>query len=313
MRKKITFFTSLVAVIVAALLATVPLVPVQPATAQDAYAYTLNKVIGSYPVGHLNASTTAGSVAMIVKYVGTAQASGRVTVAAGGDLTFEVGASGSETGDTTVECPLSAPYAGVFTVANASCDTLGEVVDLLNASHNWRAVLIDGMRGDSSNNTIATIGATAATGADGLALYFDVPVALFDSKAILPNEYRNSIKPYLTGVNGTQLVANPYKGLRPALFRDVVTWTGTGTPLQYVYSVAVTNKAGVSVTAPAGSTEVVSTYFGAGLAASGTEKIFDYSPYGIWGRSGEKMISRTGPATTMTAINHGSYGIVVKQ
>jgi len=95
-------------------------------------------------------------VGILVKYIGT-QASGTVTVAATtGDITFKHGALGAEAVDTTVVATT-----GIIDVSETYGDTMGEVVDLINASPNWKAVLVDCLRADPS--TVAMLKTMAAT------------------------------------------------------------------------------------------------------------------------------------------------------
>lgn len=171
-------------------------------------------------------------VAMIVKYIGSS-ASADVAVAAGGDLTFRDNA----VADATFECPVSGALGGIIDVSDAACDTMGEVVDIVNASANWRVVLIDALRSDSSNDTIKTISATEATTAKGLVLNFDTDVAFMVSVSLLPFEYRDSIMPYLEGVqSGNAWNQNPFSGTqsRARLATGFSTY-GSGTSLWEVH------------------------------------------------------------------------------
>lgn len=90
-----------------------------------------------------------------VGYKGTA--SGTVTVAAGGDITFKVGTAGSEAADTSVGLPTK---NGIFDVSDAGADTIAEIIADLNASDNWYALPASVPPTYISNNTFATLSET---------------------------------------------------------------------------------------------------------------------------------------------------------
>lgn len=109
-------------------------------------------------------------VGIAVQYRGT-QASATVTVASG-EITFKHGAAGSEAADTTVGA------SGV--VADGTYTTLGAMVDAINASANWRAEIVDGLRSDSSTNVLLARSETtlAPVRTQVLPLYLDTSVHL---------------------------------------------------------------------------------------------------------------------------------------
>lgn len=122
-----------------------------------------------------------GDIGMIVEYIG-AQVSGKVAVdASTGDLAFTHGAVGAEAADTTVGAPT---LNGTIDVSDASADTLGEVVDLINQSANWKAYLVSALRSDSANNTLITKAATQAKVDGGITLLKDTAVTLDLSIAV---------------------------------------------------------------------------------------------------------------------------------
>jgi hypothetical protein len=159
-------------------------VPYGAASAQTTFPISLPD--GTQPVAQaLTASTDIGA---FVKYIGTS-ACASVAVAAGGDITFTDGPCGAEVATSTFECPVSGPLGGVITVANAACDTIGEVADIVNASSNWRFLPYSMLRADSSNDTLVTIAATQATGVGGLGLAVDNAVALFQTVVVAPPSF----------------------------------------------------------------------------------------------------------------------------
>ena len=85
---------------------------------------------------------------MAVRYIG-AQASGLFgVIAAAEGFTFAHGVLASEIADTTIQVG-STP--GSIDVSNAAANTMGEVVDVINASANWEARLIGALRTDVPN------------------------------------------------------------------------------------------------------------------------------------------------------------------
>lgn len=145
------------------------------AYAADLQEINLNKALGTSVARYATyQSTTEGAaqIALRVKYVGTDATTGSVAVdASTGDLAFKVGADG--TADATVSTD------GTIDVSGASENTLGEVVDAINASANWEAYLADSLRSDSSNNTLITRAETVsikASDTDGIPLFWDSAV-----------------------------------------------------------------------------------------------------------------------------------------
>jgi hypothetical protein len=89
-----------------------------------------------------------------VRYVGS-QASASVEVSAAGDITFKHGAAGALAVDPTIDS--GGNDAGVIDVSDANANTYGEVIDLINASPNWEAYLVGGLRADNANASTGSI------------------------------------------------------------------------------------------------------------------------------------------------------------
>lgn len=122
--------------------------------------------------------------ALEIEYIGD-EDSGVVTVESDGNLTMKHGDLASEAADTTIQLPATtAGTAGVIDVSDASANTLGEVVDHINASANWRARIVDGLRTDSANDTFLAAAEASASGTSPLTVYFDTDVALHTSKML---------------------------------------------------------------------------------------------------------------------------------
>lgn len=130
---------------------------------------------------------------VLVQYTGSNANGGTVTVAAGGDITFSQGAVGSSTVDATMECDgtiaATGSRNGIYDLSTpaAACDTLGEVVDLINSQGtNWLAVIVHGLRSDATDNVFITLAETAANSADGLGLLSDGTTLFKASRALIP-------------------------------------------------------------------------------------------------------------------------------
>ena len=229
-------------------------------------------------------------VAIVVRYVGPATAGvDTVAVAANGDLTFiKDGAA-----YTGMECPVAAPLGGIIVVANAACDTLGEVVDAINSGPDFKAFILDGLRTDTSNDTLLTIGATDATPAVGLALNFDSDVAKWSSTALV--ECRN-FSCFASG--GTTLpITNPYRGYISAIqfYNEKSTWTGASDV--FVYSVKPLNGAPTSETVTA-----VYTIAGGASTVVKIENASTFGSDGFFGYKDSKLIFRVANTTTGSAF-----------
>ena len=114
------------------------------------------------------------SVPLVVMYKGS-EVSATVTVATG-DITFKHGASGSEAVDSTIDS--GGDDAGVIDVSDANANTLGEIVDLINASANWKAYIKDGLRADTGAGLLARSETTLVPKVTQTPLYSDTSTDL---------------------------------------------------------------------------------------------------------------------------------------
>lgn len=203
-----------------------------PASAQTIYTLPLPRSAAS--VAHAIAED--GDTAMFCKYIGTSACASIAIDAGTGDLTFTDGTCGAESATDTFECPVAAPLGGVIDVSNAACNTMGEVVDIVNASTDWRCQLFEALRTDTSVDALATIAATQATGIGGLALNVDSSVALTQTISITPPGINFS---HLSlGPTSTSFKTNPYANSQAVLTaaQSLATYGG-GTSLVSVIAV----------------------------------------------------------------------------
>lgn len=255
----------------------------------------------TYPIsGHIS-SDTAGSVAMLIKYIGTAAPSATtdVAVAAGGDMTFRVAGVASTTVNSAAVCGAVVGTLDLSTPA-ATCDTFGEVVDVINATSDWRAVLVGALRSDSSDNTITTFAVASAMRAEGLPLYFDSAVSLTTSIAMIPDNCRTDIRCFMSPQG--KLKENPSGGTQTEVrwIEGFATYATTGT--FNIYSVKESNKAGTGAS-------TITTLYTEATGASGTnEQLTQFQNSPLLGKPHEKVIVRITTTGASSAFNLHAYG-----
>lgn len=124
--------------------------------------------------------------AIVGQYQGPT-AGGWLTVAAGGDLTFEK--TDTSTADTDVNTTgvidLSTPAAGF--------DTMIELVNFVNLTSYWRFLLLGAKGGLSTDNTLAAVTDQAAKVAKGVGLPIDEGITPFTSGFSITNRGFNGV------------------------------------------------------------------------------------------------------------------------
>lgn len=230
-------------------------------------------------------------IVMKIRYIGSGSTpdtnnSGVVAVAANGSLTFTQGVQGSETATTEFECPVSGALGGIIDVTNAACNTVGEVLNVINASTSWRAVPIDALLGDDMNTRVLTQAATRATTADGLSILWDTSTA-FDMTVLMNEPSYRTIRPYL---NGRNLNLRPFENQTTSVHIANATSTyGSGTSNIRFYS---TNLRFSSNTARAASETATLLYSEAGGATTVNKIFSSMSTVGIYSQPGERLLAR---------------------
>lgn len=122
------------------------------------------------------------SIAFDIQYIGS-EASGKIALVASTSVTFIHGDSGSEAADSGIGT------AGVVDISAAANDTVGEFLDTVNGSANWRAKIRGAVRDDAMANILAKSSAQAKLDG-GLHFYFDGSDGIY-SVAITGNEFRS--------------------------------------------------------------------------------------------------------------------------
>jgi len=179
-----------------------------------------------------------GPVSLVIMYIGS-QVSATVTVASG-DITFKHGAAAAEAVDATIDS--GGDDDGVIDVSDTTADTLGEVVDLINGSANWKAYIKDGIRADASAGLLARSETTLTPNVTETPLYSDTSTDLELSIRIGSR----------TKVNGTE------ENSAAELLRVISTNTfGSGTSLIQVYEVDEIKKTETKIFEAAGNATTI--------------------------------------------------------
>jgi hypothetical protein len=170
-------------------------------------------------------------VALYIKYNDTT-ADPSIAVEADGNLTFLVG----DAAYTGFECPVSGALGGIIDVSDAACDTLGEVVDIINADQSdnagFLAVIGAGTRAYSSNDSfLADADDTDVSRPEGEVVYWDTST-LDDVGIVLLNVAQASGAPEWFGnaqPENIRLPLNPFNGFETVLLYGHENITNAGT------------------------------------------------------------------------------------
>ena len=250
------------------------------------------------PVATNFTSDTAGTVAAIIKYIGTGSAATIEVDAATGDIEFEI-ADVSDVLNVDPSAVCAGGVANSLDVSDAQCDTFGEVADLVNASTHWRMVLVSALRSDSTNNTLQTLAESQATRTDGLALYLDSVVADWAGNALVPAGCLTNFRCWATPNN--QLLENPFGGTRTVVqFFEGLSTFDTSSAFR-IYSVKSSNKAS--------GTETATTVYTGPTGASTVNAIaVALTAAPIAGRPHEKVIVRIESTAATSTFTVHAYG-----
>lgn len=239
------------------------------------------------------------SIAMMVKYYPGVSSNTSATMANVQDtsITFEV-ASAAYTG---FECPVSGALGGIIVPSDGDCDTLGEIVDSINATAEtfasgfFRAVIVDGLRSDASADLLADT-TEEVTRADGFPIYFDTSAnfAVGETRALLPAGCRDDISCFVTPSG--KLLENPY-----ASQRTVVNWVegystyGSGSSTLQIFSVLPRNKA-------SGSESATTLWSEAMGATTAVKQFTQFQNTPVLGRRNEKVLVRISNSAAQATV-----------
>lgn len=252
--------------------------------------------------GSMTADDT--DIAFLITYTGT-QANGTAAVVTG-DLLLKHGAVSSEIADTTVTgCGATAG-----TLAVASCTTLGALIDRVNASANWRAVILDGLRTDSVTGAkLLALTAASASLSEGLAVNWDTSVAF---KASFAANAPRKISSYLStgaGRVSPPFIPNVFQGKQCVIYHVNATSTyGSGTSAVTITSVTPTNKSGGST-----GVETVQTLFSLAGGATTVNKVVvdsvSASGVGVLAAKDSKCLVRIVNSAAASAVLLNVFGV----
>jgi hypothetical protein len=260
-----------------------------PVSGQSGYLQALARYMQAETVSYYQSAEDTDT-ALFIRYVGTDTGTNTVAVAAGGDLAFvDAGTAGA---DVSVICP-SGGTGGTIDVSNAACDTLGELVDVINdeTDGNWVATIHAGLRSDSSNDTLLLLSAADAAVVTGLVINWDSDV-VNEVNFVLSDV--SDLRDYVGNDRTGDLLSNPFAGLRANLqtFDFSINFGSAGT--YTVYSVAVDNVA---------QSETATILIGPLTAADNTlTTVAPMSPFGVFSRKNEKLLVKFSDSGTVAGV-----------
>jgi hypothetical protein len=234
------------------------------------------------------------AVTLVIFYIGP-EVNGKV-VTASGSITLTSGAAGAEAADTTIECPLVTTYGGVLDVSNAACDTVGELVDIVNSTSGskWRLFPVAALRADvlTTTNLVAATYASANK-PNGAALLVDTSVALHTS--IVLGNVQAKVSDFFTA--GNLPLTNPYKGqwVMFTSLDEVATYTGAGLVEIYDVEIAFNPLTGKYTEV---ATKVLTRATPGATTAWGN--LTPNGGFGLWLKKDHKVLVRVKAATTFT-------------
>lgn len=244
-------------------------------------------------------TAVATDVMLRVRYVGSA--TGAATVAVAGNNAIAFVANGAA--DTTIG--TCGGTAGTLDLTNAACDTMIEVVNLVNQSAGWIAVLDESLGTDTSNGKLNNLSATDAKSPAGVAILGLTSANLFMTAALHPVNNDGSASDLRDFVPGVVRPNSPIAG-HPFADRDTVllyaseniTTTDNAANLFKVFCVV----GAYSGTKKIYAENVNELYREAAAATTTTGKIDEFlNAGGVPPCQGGKLLVRVNGNTTLTA------------
>ena len=240
---------------------------------------------------------------MIIKYVGDQSSAATVTITTATALIAFLRAG---IADTTINTGATCgAVVGTIDGTDGDCNTVGEIVDMINASGNWRAMPLDSLRSDATTanimNTTASCNAKQPAGCpvprdtNGATLWHF-------TRALTSCRDASCLWPGL----GASTQQNPWKGTYTVLWNWYYrTSYGGGTSVVRIYSV---------VPSSAGGGETVATLWAGTAGATNTFQTLGPTvwPYGLIGPPDAKLVLRVIDDQTMTVTEGYAYGGMFK-
>ena len=240
-----------------------------------------------------------GDVMIVTKYIGTQSSAATVAVTS---ATALIAFTRAGAVDTTINAGATCgAVVGTIDGTDADCNTIGEVVDMINASANWRAMPLDSLRSDATTaNVFLTAGACNAKQPDGCPVRKLTATAIWNStRAMVPCRVASCMWPGL-GANTQQ---NPYKGTYTVLFSSMWFSTyGGGTSACEIYSV-------VPGTAGGAETATLLWTSASGASTVATTLGATQFPIGLIGLPDAKLVFRIQNSASMATVRNTAYGV----
>lgn len=256
------------------------------------------------PVGvSLTADDTAPAI--LIGYRG-GTTGGWVSIAANGDLTFEE--TNTSTVSTALECPVSGALGGIIDVSDTACDTMGEVVDIINDSGVFFAIPIGALRTDSSNDTLLTVTDQSVASPEGYAAKWDTDVVFTSTIPLLPYDLRTNITKYLnvSGSTGADLKVDPFAGYIPTfLYANFTSTYASGTSTYQIHCARDTFTPGTKNWVE--TVQLAAT----GIANGATTALKEHTVFANMGfqcPANTRMIARAVNSAAMASTLHNAYG-----
>lgn len=241
--------------------------------------------------------------ALLIRYVGT---SSSATVAVTSD-DFIFTTDGT-TADSTINVQATSPCGaavGTLDTGDSDCDTVGEVINKINASANWVAIPIGVLATDNAAAYFKDLAETsvAPTGA-GVAVYNDSATTLQTTNAFVPN----SVLDARDFMDNNTLKKNYWLGYHSVLewyIQNFVGSAGAGA----IYCVTGTY-GGSTGKVYSESVRTVLSFTG---AATGVDKELDYKSTPLFCNPGEHFVFRGASGSTHTSPVQRARGFIVQK
>ena len=241
-------------------------------------------------------------VILVVKYVGDQSSAATVTVTSATALVaFTVGG----VADTTINVQATTPCGatvGTLDGTDTDCDTVGEIVDEINASPNWKAKPLDALRSDATTANLMLGPACNAKNPDGCSITWDTSNAFVHSRALVSCRSASCLFPGL----GQNVNRNPYLGTYTSLqnFNAKSTY-GSGTSTLNIYGVVPSNTG-------AGETATLLWTAAGGATTAYASLGATQWPIGLIGPQNGKVIVRVTNSAAMASVASQAYALLYR-
>lgn len=167
---------------------------------------------------------------------------------------------------------------GSLDVSNASCNTFLKIQNIVNASANWRMILLDVLGSDVPNLNIVALSATDANPIAGVAVLAKSSASFVQGRALVACRTYDCV----SAGGGKNVSTNPYRGYIGAVkFINETTTYISGTSTIKVYSVKPGGVLG-------NQTETVKTLYSIAGGATTVAAVKDASTFGSDGLFADK-------------------------